>query len=260
MIINREDTYKLSSFERDEELSVDTYSISDKISLNSGDGVKIDLSGLSSETEIYYEVSVWSIQKQDCLFTIPYLKEVELKIPNDLPPEKYKIYLKTLEGTILPKKWFNKPVLSFKTVTSSRMEKTRSYMLNSDKEVYYEIGDKFKELAADLYETHEFVTSYSSKKETFEKITTMITKEKLELDLCHGQKAICIVPNRTITINDGIKSYLKVNGERVRGIEGSKFIHFEVTGKSSIIETMFGNHYKISSLPFYAYVFSALVK
>lgn len=258
--VNRKDTYSLKAVPiKDLDKSVDTYYLDKEVVLNHGDGVKIDLSGHPDVGNIpYYEFNIYSKDKETCFFTIPYLKTALVRVPNDIIPGTYTIYVKTVSGTIMPNRWFKEPIISFKTVKRPELVKVKSYIFKSDKEVYHKLGDKFKELT--LSENGEFIGSLSSTRKTFEKDTSMITTETLDLDLKGNQKALCIIPNRNVTVDNGVKSVIKVNGEEVNSVKGAKFIYFEVTGKTTIIETTFGNHYSIVTLPFYAYIFSTLVK
>lgn len=148
----------------------------------------------------YFDVSLYSHEKDICIFTIPYLKEAAVRIPYDLPQGKYTIMINVVEGykidaELIPKRIFY-----------SKLEKYEDVDFKSDERYYNDAAVRFTSHFNRI--EGKLNNAMGSKRIINARRSLMITTMKVKPIVGKNQSALILIPNRKKTANVLSKIYI----------------------------------------------------
>lgn len=222
------------------------------IKLKNGEGISLRLEPVK---ETYYEVSIISSDNMRVLHSLPYFMSSDLKIPNDLMSGSIIFLVRVPKETIVPNSWFTSPFIQFTDVKKSTIGLYKRYMPESDIGKYDNMGEEYRKNSIKFSKDYNFY-SYIVSKERQRYFQSFTIYESIQnLNLKDNQIALCIIPNRSMTMSPHMKSSIYIDDKMLNTNE-DMFYKFEIDKPNTKIkEIIYGIDRNTKCLPFYIYIF-----
>lgn len=228
------------------------YSVLD---LKAKQGIVIDIDPPAG----YYDFSVLVYPTLKCIHTVPYLTQAKLRVPEDLLPGKYMFIMRVLGDT--PESWTTRDSLTIQPVSVPRLSRKTNVSSSSDEKYYEALGGAYQSYAK-AYDEKGYTFKESKISRQVPNIPGSLTTrcEEIVLQLKPSERAVCIFPCRSKTINKSVVEYVEFNGKNANISHKDPFNIFEISGdvvpNVVIRQYLFSCAQEHDILPFYVYVFN----